>query len=163
MNWVDIVVLILIGCAAATEAKRGFGLALFTLVGAFISLELSLIWSGPFSKSLRLLAQPGPNKALALGIIFLGLMLVFTLLIYLLHPDTFLSLDPFDNLLGAVCGIASGWILAYVFLMGVGFWGAKDLVQSSMFAPEILHFETYHRILSSLRGLGETQKGKYNY
>lgn len=162
MNWADLVVLILIGMIAAAEIKRGFGLALLTLVGAFVSLRLALLWSAPLARSLQLSAAPGPNRALVMGLAFVVMMALVTLIVYLIHPDTFLSLEPFDNLFGGLCGLATGWIVAFGFYQALHFWGAHDLLQASLFAPEIVRFETYHKILTWLHHLGEVQKTKYD-
>ena len=161
MNWSDLIVVIIIGAIVGMEIKRGFGMALFTLVGAFLALKFALLWSTPLSAALHLSAKAGPNQALAMGVLFILLMGVVSGVTYVLHPDTFLSVDPFDNLLGAVLGFATGWLVAYAFLTGLRIWGANDVVRTSLFAPEILEFRTYHSVVDAIRGLGEQQQRKY--
>jgi len=35
------------------------------------------------------------------------------------------------------------------------------VVRTSLFAPEILEFRTYHSVVDAIRGLGEQQQRKY--
>ena len=162
MNWTDLVVLIIIGSITAAEAKRGLGPALFTVAGALLSARLALLWSGPVSGSLRLTANPGQNQAWALFLLFALLMTVVLAIIHVMHPETMISADPFDGPLGAICGFFTGCAVAFVFYRGLGFWGARDLLQSSLFAPEILHQRTYHAIVRGLYGLGDAQNERLN-
>ncbi len=160
MNWTDVVVLILIGSIIGAEIKRGFGMGLLTAVGAFLVMKLSLLWAAPLSRALHLSADVGHNQSLILGILFALLMAAVVGLTYVLHPDTWLSLDPFDAMLGGVTGLVTGWIVAVVFFTSVAAWGAKDLVQNSAFAPEILEMRTYHNVVRGLNHLGEVQEKK---
>ena len=154
MNWADLVALILILGIVGLEIKRGLGFALFTAVGAFLSLKLALLWYAPVSRSARLLADAGPNQALVLALLFLLIFGVTQLVVYLVHPDTFLSMDPFDNLLGGVCGVVTAWAVTFVFFQVLSLWGAGDVVTASALAPEVTQFRTYNRILGAIRGLG---------
>lgn len=157
MNWTDLVVLIVVGSTTAAEIKRGLGPALFTVVGALLSARLAFLWTGPVSQSLRLSADAGHNQTWVLFLLFALLMAVVLTITHVTHPDTFISADPFDGPLGAACGFFTGCIVAFVFYKGLGIWGASDLLQSSLFAPEILQLRTYHAVVRGLYGLGEMQ------
>ena len=158
MNWTDLVVLIIVGSVTVAEAKRGLGPALFTVAGAFVSANLALLWSGPVSRSVHLTTPAGHNQTWVLGIIFALLMAVVLTVTHVLHPETFLSADPFDGPLGAVCGFFTGCIACWVLYKGVGIWGAKDVIRASLFAPEILEARTYHNIVRGMYHLGEVQE-----
>ncbi|MBI3948316.1 MAG: CvpA family protein [Armatimonadetes bacterium] len=155
MNWVDLAVLVLIGTIAAAEVKRGFGPALFTVVGAFLALKLALWWCAPLSRVLHLSALPGPNTSIVFVLLFVALNLVVAIITYVANPDSFLSAEPFDGALGGICGFVTGWIVSYALYQALGLWGAAKLVGGSLFALEIIHFQTYHRVLALLRHFGE--------
>lgn len=162
MNWTDLVVLILIGGIVCAEIKRGFGMALLTAIGAVLAGKLARLWAGPLSQGLRVSADAGHNQAIVLLALFAVMMAAIVGLTYVLHPDTWLSLDPFDSLFGGAAGIVTGWVVAAVFYTAVGAWGAADLVRTSAFAPEILELRTYHNIVGGLHRLGEVQEQKLN-
>jgi hypothetical protein len=133
-------------------------MGLLTAVGAFVAMKLSVLWAAPVALAVRLSADPGHNQALILGALFVLMMGAVVLLTYVLHPDTWLSMEPFEALMGGATGLVTGWLTALVFFTAVGTWGARDLLYSSALAPEIVELRTYHNIVRSLYGLGETQE-----
>lgn len=158
MTWFDIVaVLIIIGIAWA-ESVRGFGRALFDLIGALISARLAIFLSQPLADVAPISQAPGPSEAFWLAIVFMVLIILVIIATKLIYDSTLLSLDVLDPIVGAIFGIASGVLTAHVFLrmLELGYAGTElaDAVVNSFMGQELLQFRTYHIVITALQNLG---------
>jgi len=119
MNWVDLVALVIIVGIAFLESRRGFGLALFDLIGAIIASKLAISFYEAAGKALpfNLKAQDAQGFWIILMFLILGALVL--LASRFLYSTTLLSLDVMDPVVGAILGIASGIITAHIILRGM--------------------------------------------
>lgn len=158
MTWLDIVVLVVIILITWLESVRGFGRALFDFVGAIISLRVAAFLAGLLADMAPISQSPGPSEAFWFTVVFVilaGLTLVATRVIY---QSTLLSLDVLDPLVGGLFGLASGMVVAHVFLKMVllGYTDTEfaDVVVNSFMGQELLKFRSYHVVVTALQNLG---------
>jgi len=158
VTWLDIVVLVVIILITWLESVRGFGRALFDFVGAIISLRVAAFLAGLLADMAPISQSPGPSEAFWFTVVFVilaGLTLVATRVIY---QSTLLSLDVLDPLVGGLFGLASGMVVAHVFLKMVllGYTDTEfaDVVVNSFMGQELLKFRSYHVVVTALQNLG---------
>jgi len=158
VTWLDIVGLLLIILIAWLESIRGFGRALFDLVGALIGLKLAAFLAPTLADAVPVSEATGPSEAFWFIVAFLilaSLTLVATKFIY---QTTLLSLDVLDPVVGGLLGFASGLVVAHVFLrmMLLGYADTEfaDVVLNSFAGQELLKFRTYHTVLTALQNIG---------
>jgi uncharacterized membrane protein required for colicin V production len=158
MNWFDIVAILIIVAIAWLESVRGFGRALFDLVGAIISMKLADLLSRPLATAAPIAADPGPSQAFWLAIVFVILIVLVVIATKLIYDSTLLSLDVLDPVVGAVFGIVSGMMVAHVFMkmLEVGYTGTEfsGVVLNSFMGQELLQLRTYHRVVATLQNIG---------
>jgi len=158
MNWFDVVALLIIIGIAWLESVRGFGRALFDLIGAIIATKLAFILSGPLAAAAPIATEPDPSEAFWLAIVFVFLVILVVIATKLIYDSTLLSLDVLDPVVGALFGIVSGMMVAHVFLkmLEVGYAGTdfSTVVVNSFMGQELLEFRTYHRVVTALQNIG---------
>ena len=158
MNWFDIVALLLIVLIVTVESQRGFGRALFDLVGAIIAFKVASVLARPLAGAAPLLASPDSSAALWLGIVFVLLVTLTVIASKMLYETTLLSLDVLDPVVGALLGFCSGALVAHVFLKALliayGEGEAANAVLTSFMGQELLRFRSFHRIVTALQNLG---------
>lgn len=158
MTWFDAVAVLLVIGIAFLESQRGFGRALFDLVGGIISLKLAMFLSGPLGKAAPILATSERGEALWLAVTFLVLAAATVVASKFIYETTLLSLDVLDPLVGGLLGIASGMVVAHIFLrMLLVSYGEAEIAQvllDSFAGQELLKFRTYHRVVQALENLG---------
>lgn len=158
MMWTDIAALLLIVGIAWAESQRGFGRSIFDFVGAVIILKIADLLADPVAKAVPLLAEPSGNQAFWFAALFLVLAVLVILGTKVIYDTTLLSLDVLDPVVGAILGIASGMIVAYVLLrtlmIGYGAGPDADMLASSLMGQELLKLRTYHTVVNALQNLG---------
>jgi uncharacterized membrane protein required for colicin V production len=158
MMWTDIAALLLIVGIAWAESQRGFGRSIFDFVGAVIILKIADLLADPVAKAVPLLAEPSGNQAFWFAALFLVLAALVILGTKVIYDTTLLSLDVLDPVVGAILGIASGMIVAYVLLrtlmIGYGAGPDADMLASSLMGQELLKLRTYHTVVNALQNLG---------
>jgi uncharacterized membrane protein required for colicin V production len=158
MNWFDIVAILIIVGIAWLESVRGFGRALFDLIGAIIAMKIADILSGPLAAAAPIATEPDPSEAFWLAIVFVFLIILVVIATKLIYDSTLLSLDVLDPVVGAIFGIASGIIVAHVFMrmLLVGYAGTdfSVAVLNSFMGHELLQLRTYHRVVTALQNIG---------
>lgn len=158
MNWFDIVAILIIVGIAWLESVRGFGRALFDLIGGIIAMKIADILSGPLAAAAPIATEPDPSEAFWLAIVFVFLIILVVIATKLIYDSTLLSLDVLDPVVGAIFGIASGTIVAHVFMrmLLVGYAGTdfSVAVLNSFMGQELLQLRTYHRVVTALQNIG---------
>jgi len=158
MAWFDIVALALIVGLVWAESHRGFGRSLFDLLGAIIALKVADLLSEPLAGAAPLLATPGANQGFWLVAAFVVLAVVTVIGSKFIYETTLMSLDVLDPLVGGILGLASGIVVAHIFmkmlLLSQGAGEAGDVVLNSFMGEELLQFRTYHRVVTALQNLG---------
>ena len=157
MNWFDIVALLIIIGIAWLESVRGFGRAIFDLVGAIIAMKLADVLSEPLATAAPIATEPGPSQAFWLAIVFVVLAVLVVIATKLIYDSTLLSLDVLDPAIGAVLGVVSGMVVAHVFMkmLEVGYAGTEfsTVVLNSFMGQELLRLRTYHHVVASLQNI----------
>ena len=158
MAWFDLVALALIVAVIWLESHRGFGRSVFDLLGAIISLKVAGLVSEPLAAAAPLLATPGANRAFWLVVVFVVLAVLTVIGSKFIYETTLMSLDVLDPLVGGILGLASGIVVAHIFmrmlLLSQGEGEAAGVVLNSLMGEELLQFRTYHRVVTSLQNLG---------
>ncbi|ODN42193.1 CvpA family protein [Piscirickettsia litoralis] len=143
LNWVDIVLLIIVGISAVLSLARGFVRELLSL----------LVWAGAFFAAMRCAPQfvnyfhsfsnsPSVQYALSYICVFLVVllcgMLIAALLVRIVQKS---ELDLTDRLLGLVFGAARGLVLVMLVTLAVNATGlAKQSVwKQAYFVPYLTH------------------------
>jgi len=159
MMWSDVVALALIAGVAWLESHRGFGRALFDLLGAIISVKVAAALAEPLGKAVPVFSAAGPNQAFWLTAAFVVLAVLTVIGSKLIYDTILLSLDVLDPLVGGLLGFASGLVVAHIFLkmMSLGYADseAAKLLLSSFMGQELLQFRAYHTVVTALQNLGK--------
>ena len=158
MTWFDVVALLLLALVAWLESLRGFGRALFDIVGAIIALKVASVVSGPLSNSLPLFGTGASSEAFWYATLFVVLCALVVVGSKVIYETTLLSLDVFDPVVGGLLGAASGIVVAHVFLRTLliiyGDAEAANLLIGSFVGQEFIRFRAYHHVINWLQNLG---------
>lgn len=140
MNWLDIVILVVIGIAIFLGLKIGIIKAALSLVGSIVGVILAGRYYLPLSARLTFIPQANVAEVVAFAIILIGVMLVASLLAWLLQWTASVVLLGWVNRLGgAVFGLVLGAILCGALLAAaVKFLDITDIVSQSSLAVILL-------------------------
>jgi len=158
LTWFDVVALLLVALVAWLESLRGFGRALFDIIGAIIALKVASVVSGPLSNSMPLFGAGGSSEAFWYATLFVVLCAVVVIGAKVVYETTLLSLDVFDPVVGGLLGAGSGMVVAHVFLrMLLTIYGdasAANVLVGSFVGQELIQFRAYHHVINWLQNLG---------
>lgn len=159
MTWFDIVVLLLVASVAWLESNRGFGRAIFDVIGAIVVLKIATFAAHPLGLAFPLSRVAGTSDAIWLVTVFVALMVLVVIGSRFLYETTLLSLDVLDPVVGGLLGAISGMIISYVFLRTMllvyGDSQAANVLLGSFVGQELIKFRTFHTVLTTLQNLGE--------
>ncbi len=152
MNWLDMVIMVAIGVAAFIGVRKGIIKMAATLVGLVVGVVLAGRYYALFSKWLFFIPWPGLAKVAAFAIIFIGVMVLATVLARLLERATSaIMLGWVNRLVGGILGVVVGAIFCGAFLaMWVKFLGITQAIAESRIAPILL--SQFPRVLALLPG-----------
>jgi len=150
MNWLDIVIMVGIGVAAFVGVRKGIIKMVLTLAGLVVGIVLAGRYYGPFSQQLTLISSPGWAKVAAFAIIFIGVMIIATVLARLLKwAASAIMLGWVNRLGGGILGFVVGAMFCGAFLaMWVKFLGMTGAIAQSTIAPILL--DQFPRVLALL-------------
>jgi len=158
LTWFDVVGLLLLALVAWLESLRGFGRALFDIIGAIIALKVASVLSAPLGRSLPLFGAGGSSEAFWYATLFVVLCALVVIGSKLIYETTLLSLDVFDPVVGGLLGVGSGMIVAHVFLRTLltiyGDAEVAGLLMGSFVGRELIQFRSYHHVINWLQNLG---------
>ena len=158
MTWFDAVVLLLVAAVAWLESNRGFGRAIFDVVGAIVVLRVAMSLAGPLGHAIPLAQAEGTSEAVWLVGVFVALCALVVIGSRFLYETTLLSLDVLDPVVGGLLGAISGVVLSYVFLRAMllvyGDAEAAKVLLGSFVGQELVEFRTFHTVLTALQDLG---------
>jgi uncharacterized membrane protein required for colicin V production len=159
MTWFDVVAMMLILLIAWLESVRGFGRAIIDFAGGLVAVKITPVIAMPLAKSIPIIGAEGPNHAFWFATIFIVLATLTVVASWLIYQSTLLSLEYLDPIFGAVLGIGSGVILAFVFLrmlqLDYGTSQQATALVNSFAGEELLQFQAYHRALEAMMNLGK--------
>lgn len=150
MNWLDIVIIVAIGIATFIGLKKGIIKAVLTLAGLIVGVVLAGRYYTPFSEQLAFIPQAGLAKVAAFAIIFIGVMVIATVLARLLkRAASAIMLGWANRLGGGILGFVLGAIFCGAFLaMWVKFLGMTGAIAESTIVPILL--DRFPRVLALL-------------
>ena len=159
MTWFDVVAFLLLGLIVWVESVRGFGRALFDLVGGIIAVKLIPVVALPLAGRVAVLETKGTNQAFWLLLLLVVFAALIILLARLVYQSTLLSLDYFDPIVGGLFGLGIGLIVVFFFLRAMQFaYGGTaqgQMLVDSFIGQEVLKLRTYHTVLNTLYNLGK--------
>ena len=137
--------------AIVTGSGQGIGREIaLTLAGLIVGIVLAGRYYAPFSQHLTFISQPSLAKVAAFAIIFIGVMLIATLLARLVKwAASTIMLGWVDRLAGGILGFIVGAMFCGAFLaMWVKFLGMPGAIAQSTIAPILLN--QFPRVLALL-------------
>ena len=134
MNWLDIVIIVVIGISTFVGLKRGIIKAVLTLAGLIVGVILAGRFYVPLSEQLTFIPQASVAKVVAFAVIFIGVMIVVALLAQLLKwAASAIMLGWANHLAGAIIGFVLGAIFCGAILaIWVKFLGAGAIADSGI-------------------------------
>jgi membrane protein required for colicin V production len=143
MNWLDIVLIILIGVATFIGLRKGIIKMALTLGGLVLGIFLAGRYYLPFSERLTLISSPTWAKVAAFAIIFIGVMVLAAILAHFLEKvASAIMLGWANRLVGGILGFLVGAMFCgAVLAIWVKYLGVSGAVADSKIAPILLdHF-----------------------
>ncbi len=152
MNWIDIVIVVAICVSAFIGMRKGIIKLTLTLVGLVVGIILAGRYYAFFSRWLFFIPWPGLSRVAAFAIIFIGVMVLATLLARLLErAASAIMMGWVNRLVGGILGVVVGAMFCGAFLaMWVRFLGATGAIANSKLAPILL--DRFPRVLALLPG-----------
>ena len=150
MNWLDIVLIILIGVATFIGLRKGIIKMALTLGGLVLGIFLAGRFYLPFSERLTLISSPTWAKVAAFAIIFIGIMVLAAILAHFLEKvASAIMLGWANRLVGAILGFMVGAMFCGAFLaIWVKYLGVTGAVADSRIAPVLL--DQFPKVLALL-------------
>ncbi|MFC1892786.1 CvpA family protein [Chloroflexota bacterium] len=140
MNWLDIVILAVMGVAAFFGLRLGIIKTVVSLAGLIVGVILAGRYYLPFSEQLTFIPQATVAKIVAFAIISIGVMVIASVLARLLKWLTSLMMLGWVNSIG---GAAFGLLIAAIgcgalLAAWVSFFGDTSIITESMIARVLL-------------------------
>ena len=159
MIWLNVLVFLIIAGFIYLESQRGFGRALFDVIGGLLMVIPGRKLAEALADSVQLLANEGSNQVLWLLLVFLAGGLATVWLGKIIHEATLISLDVLDPAGGAVLGVAVGVLVSHMLLavltLAVGDSEFAEALKRTFCTQEFYHFRSYHNAIQALRQIGE--------
>ena len=140
MNWLDILVIVVMGITALIGLKVGLIKAVLSLIGLIVGIILAGRYCVPLSEQLSFIPQGGVAKVIAFAIILIGVILIASVLAKLLKWATSVMMLGWVNYLGgAIFGLVMGALLSGALLaIWVKFLGIAEVISESSLAVLLL-------------------------
>lgn len=150
MNWLDIVIIVGVGVAAFIGVRKGIIKIVLTLAGLVVGIVLAGRYYVPFSQHLTFISQASLAKVAAFAIIFIGVMIIATVLARLVKwTASAIMLGWVNRLGGGILGFVVGAMFCGALLaMWVKFLGMTGAIAESTIAPILLN--QFPRVLALL-------------
>ena len=150
MNWLDIVIIIVVGIATVIGLRKGIIRMVLTVVGLVVGIFVAGRYYTPFSEYLTFISSPGWAKVAAFAIIFIGIMVAAALLSRLLErASSAIMLGWANRLVGAILGFLLGALfIGAIIAIWVKYIGMSGTIEQSRLAPILL--SQFPRVLALL-------------
>jgi len=152
MNWLDIVLIVVIGIAAFIGLRKGIIKMSLTLAGLILGIVVAGRYYVTFSQYLTFISSTTWSRIAAFSIIFIGIMVIAALLARLLEKAASeIMLGWANRLVGAILGFLMGALFCgAVLAVWVKYLGSPGTVTDSQIAPLLLN--VFPRVLALLPG-----------
>jgi membrane protein required for colicin V production len=144
MNWLDLVLILILGVSVLTSLRKGLSREVIGLVSVVAALLLA-VWLYGTAGSLVAPYVSSPSVAHFIGfaLIFVGVLLLGGVISYVVGRFLKVTgLSIFDHLLGAVFGLVRGVLIGVALVMGImafsGASGPPGSVVHSRVAPYVV-------------------------
>lgn len=150
MNWLDIVIIVVIGIGAFIGLRKGIIRMSLTLAGLIVGIVVAGRYYEPLSQYLTCISSPTWAGIAAFSIIFIGIMVVAALLSRLLEKAaSAIMLGWANRVVGAILGFLMGSLFCgAVLAIWVKYLGTPGAVTESQIAPLLLN--VFPRVLALL-------------
>jgi len=150
MNWLDIVIVVVVGVTAFIGLRKGIIKMALTLAGLIVGIIVAGRYYTSFSQYLSFISSPTWAQVVAFIIIFVGIMITAALLARLLEKAaSAMMLGWANRLVGAILGFIVGAMLCgAVLAVWVKYIGRPGVVNQSVIAPLLL--SVFPRVLALL-------------
>ena len=118
MNWLDLLILVIVGISAAHSMRRGFVREAFAILAVVLGIILALAFYTHVAKvGIGILDSPGAAKVVGFVLIFIPVVVVITVLGGMLHRFVrAVFLGWADQLAGAALGVVKGLLIVCMAL-----------------------------------------------
>jgi uncharacterized membrane protein required for colicin V production len=158
VTWFDIVAILVVLLIGWIESVRGFGRALFDFVGALISIKMAIFLGPVLAKAAPVVQPVSHAEAFWMVMSFVLLACLTVLATKYVYESTLLSLDVLDPIVGGMLGIATGLLVAHLFLrmllIAYGETEFAAVITASFTGQELIEYRTYRRVVTSLQNIG---------
>ncbi|MFO8143964.1 MAG: CvpA family protein [Dehalococcoidales bacterium] len=150
MNWLDIVLIVVIGIATFIGLRKGIIKMSLTLAGLIGGIVVAGRYYVPFSQYLTCISSTIWARIAAFSIIFIGIMVIAALLAKLLEKAaSAIMLGWTNRLVGAILGFVMGSLFCgAVLAVWIKYLGTPGTVTESQIAPLLLN--VFPRVLTLL-------------
>ncbi len=125
MNWVDVIIILVLGGFTYLGLKRGFIKTVVPLLGLILAIYLAGILYDPLADSFDFIKSPNWAATVAFIIIFVGVLLVVYVLAMVLSRFVKMTfLDVIDRWGGGIFGFFVGWLLTSVIVVLIARYAA---------------------------------------
>ncbi|MFC1992108.1 CvpA family protein [Chloroflexota bacterium] len=140
MNWLDIVILVNLSLATFNGLRQGIIKAALSFAGLIVGVILAGRFYSALAERLTFIQQEGIAQAAAFAIIFIGVLVIASIVAAVLKWIASITMLGWVNHLGgAVVGFAMGVIFAGALLtLWVNFMNAPEIVRDSSLASLLL-------------------------
>jgi len=142
MNWLDIIILVVVGIATFLGLKFGLIKIALSLVGVLVGVLLAGRFYTPFSEILSFIPHEGAAKIVAFAIILVGVMAVAALLAkFLKWAASIVMLGWVNRLGGAAVGLVLGALFCGALLATTGkYLDIRGIISESTLTPILLNY-----------------------
>ena len=157
MNWLDIVLILVIGGVAIVQMVRGFGRAAFDALLLYAALWGADAASLPLARQVHLANGAAVNHADADALLLVVFGAASLGLSRWVYGMTLFDAGMFDGLLGLASGVVAGMIAAHGIVHVLAMADPNEtgnalLVAKSVVGNEMLDFPTYHSVMDTVTG-----------
>ena len=134
MNWLDLVLVVVLIISALIGLRAGLIRAALSLAGLIVGIILAGRYYVPFSEQLAFIPQAGLAKVVAFAIIFIGVMVVASVLARLLKWAASVMMLGWVNRIGGAifCFVLGAVFCSALLAIWVKFLGAGAIADSGL-------------------------------
>ena len=157
MNWLDIVLILVIGAVAVVQMVRGFGRAAFDALLLYAALWGADAAALPLAQHVHLANGAAVNHADADALLLVVFGAAALGLSRWVYGMTLFDAGMFDGLLGLGAGLVAGMVAAHGIVHALAMAdpdgiGNAVLVANSLVGREMLDFPTFHSVMDTITG-----------